>query len=72
METLQAACNMLAGVFKELCMHILPIRYNTQYLNSFATYLDTKFNKTFQFKTPFHLYSQHFDASGLNFVSLAC
>lgn len=31
METLQAACYMLAGVFKELCMHISPNRHNTHY-----------------------------------------
>lgn len=29
METLQAACNMLAAVFKEVCMNIMSSPYNT-------------------------------------------
>lgn len=29
METLQAACNMLAAVFKEVCMDIRWMPYNT-------------------------------------------
>lgn len=35
METLQAACNMLAAVFKEVCMDIMWTPYNTSRIAAF-------------------------------------
>lgn len=71
METLQAACYMLADVFKELVMQITPIRLKHTPLNRYTTHLRLQFNTPFDFKNPFHLFFKNCDASGLHFVSLA-
>lgn len=62
METLQAACNMLAAVFKEVCMDNMPTPSNTSCITAllvpYGSGVTKRFGSNHSFTTPFRFFQQ--------------